>query len=622
MKIPVMLSLRGRQTYQDQEPDVIELVTEGTLEYANGGWNICYEETELTGLQGVITLFRVEPDKILLTRTGKLNSQMVFEKDVCFSIVVPLYNTPIPFLKEMISSVVAQTYPKWELCLADGSDGSHEDVEKEVLHLAAKEPRIKYRKLEENRGISENTNECLKMSTGNYIALFDHDDILHPSALFEMMKAICEKDADYVYTDEVTFESPNIKKLLSYHFKPDFAIDNLRANNYICHFSAFSRELLDKAGYFRSEYDGSQDHDMILRLTSYAKNVIHIPKILYFWRSHPTSVAMDINSKPYAIEAGKRAVCDHIKSSGYEAEVESSRAFPTIYRIRYKLKAQTPEKVSIIIPNKNNARLIRRCIQSILDRTSYKNYEIVIVDSHSTQKGTLDFYDTLNQFDNVKVVNYDKEFNYSVILNFGAQFATGEYLVFLHSDVQIISRRWIEELLMYVQRDDVGIAGGMLYYPDETIQHAGIVLGLGDDRIAGHIFHGQSKEIIGYMGRACYSQNLSAVTSACMMVKTSVFVNIGGFNEEYPNKFSDVDFCLKVRQCGKLIVWTPYAEAIHLESRTREKKHIDDQDKLGYTQECEKFKAQWKDVLSAGDPYYNPNFSLDSPNFDVRVWSI
>ena len=331
------------------------------------------------------------------------------------------------------------------------------------------------------------------------------------------------------------------------------------------------------------------------------------------------SVAMDINSKPYAIEAGKRAVRDNIKKAGYVAEVESSRAFPTIYRIRYKLKAQTPEKVSILIPNKDNAKSLKKCIRAILERTLYPNFEIIIVDNGSTQKSTLDFYESLNEYDHIKIVNYDKPFNYSAVNNFAVQYATGKYYVLLHSDVQIITRRWIEEMLMYVQREDVGVAGAMLYYPDNTIQHAGIVLNLGDDRIGGHIFHRQPKEGIGYMGRACYSQNLSAVTSACMMVKASVYEEVGGFDENYPNVFNDVDFCLKVRQAGKLIVWTPYAEAYHFESKTREKKNDSNRNREKYTQECQKFRTQWKDVLDAGDPYYNPNFSLDSPTFNIKL---
>ena len=549
----------------------------------------------------------------------RLEKETVFDRDICFSIVVPLYNTPIRFLNEMIQSVQNQTYPKWELCLADGSDDAHDEVGKEVCRMADHDNRIKYKKLNGNFGISENTNACLKMTTGNYIALFDHDDILHPSALYEMMKAICDKNADYVYTDEATFESPNIKKIITYHFKPDFSIDNLRANNYICHFSAFSRDVLNQAGVFRSEYDGSQDHDMILRLTECAQNVVHIPKLLYFWRSHPLSVAMDINSKKYAIEAGKRAVRDNIEKAGFEARVESSRAFPTIYRIHYKLKASSPEKVSIIIPNKNNEKLLRKCIHSIFERTTYQNYEIIIVDNGSDQKSIFSYYETLKKHSNIQVVSYDKPFNYSAINNYAVQFASGKYYILLNNDVQIITRRWIEELMMYVQREDVGAAGAMLYYPDNTIQHAGIVLKLGKDRIAGHAFHQMPRGTIGYMGRACYAQNMSAVTAACMMVKASVYEDVGGFDESYPVAFNDVDFCLKIRQSGKLIVWTPYAEAYHFESKTRGKDNDNEERIARFKGDCQRFREKWGDVLDAGDPYYNPNFSLDTASFDANL---
>lgn len=535
-----------------------------------------------------------------------------FDRSIKFSILVPLYNTPVPFLDEMIASVVGQTYSHWELCLADGSDDAHGEVCRAVTRWREKDPRILYRKLDRNLGISENTNACLDMATGEYIALFDHDDILHPSALFEMMQAICGQGADYVYTDEATFESPDIRKLITCHFKPDFAPDNLRANNYICHFSAFSREVLEKTGRFRREYDGSQDHDMILRLTANARNVVHIPKLLYFWRSHPKSVAMDISSKTYAIEAGKHAVQDNIRASGYQAKVESSRAFPTIYRIRYRLREEEPEKVSILIPNKNHVRTLRRCIQSVLQKTTYPNYEILIVDNGSDEPALSEYYRELQEHENIRVLHYDRPFNFSAINNYAAGQATGRYLVLLNNDIQIITPGWMEEMMMYVQREDVGAAGAMLYYPDRTIQHAGIVLGLGADRIAGHAFYRYPKGTVGYMGRACYAQDMSAVTAACMMVRAEVYREVGGMDESYPVAFNDVDFCLRIRRTGRLIVWTPFAEAYHYESRTRGRDDGTEARKIRFREDCRRFAEQWKDVLEQGDPYYNPNFSLDA----------
>ncbi len=553
-----------------------------------------------------LDLSRITPD-----RHAK-ESAVVFDRDITFSILVPLYNTPIKFLDEMIGSVVEQTYGGWELCLADGSDAEHAEVARGVEQWMKKDARIKYLKLEKNLGISENTNACIDMATGNYIALFDHDDVLHPSALYEMMHAICEQDADFVYTDEATFESPNIKKVITFHFKPDFAPDNLRANNYICHFSAFSREVLERAGRFRSEYDGSQDHDMILRLTSNAEHVVHIPKLLYFWRSHPRSVAMDINSKTYAIEAGRRAVRDSIRATGYDAEVTSTKAFPTIYHIKYHLKAQNAEKVSIMIPNKDHCKMLKKCISSILKKTTYPNYEILIIDNGSTEKELKSYYASLVNEPRIRILHDDRPFNFSAINNFAAKEAKGEYLVLLNNDIQIITGNWLQEMMMYVQREDVGAVGAMLYYPDNSTQHAGVILGLGSDRIAGHTFHRVPRGMVAYMGKNCYSQNVSAVTAACMMVKKSVYDAIGGMDESYPVAFNDVDFCLRIRERGLLIVWTPFAEAYHHESLTRGKDHDDNKARRErFKADCKRFTDRWGELLEKGDPYYNPNFSLD-----------
>ena len=537
-----------------------------------------------------------------------------FSKDIKISILVPLYNTPEQFLHEMIRSVLNQTYGNWELCLADGSDAKHQNVEHICKKYVHSDKRVKYKKLEKNLGISENTNACIDMSTGDYIALFDHDDLLHPSALYNVMTEICENDADFVYTDEATFESPNIKNIITVHCKPDYAIDNLRANNYICHLSVFARAILEKAGKFRHEYDGSQDHDMILRLTENANKIVHIPKVLYFWRSHPMSVAMDINSKTYAIDAGKRAVRDSILRSGYEATVESSRAFPTIYKINYELKS-TP-KVSIIIPNKNHKDDLEKCIDSI-NNSTYPYYEIIIIDNGSTDEDLLEYYDTLVKSDNIKITTLDIPFNYSKINNEAVKIATGEYYILLNNDIEIITPNWIEEMLMYAQRNDVGAVGAMLYYDDDTIQHAGVVLKLGAQRVAGHAFNKVHKQELGYMGRLCYAQNMSAVTAACLMVKASIYNEVNGFDEKLSVAYNDVDFCVKIREKGYLIVWTPYAEAYHYESKSRGYETESPEKIQRFNKEVEYFKNKWKDVLEKGDPYYNPNFSLDTSTFDL-----
>ena len=543
-----------------------------------------------------------------------------FKKDIKFSILVPLYNTPEKFLREMIESVINQTYGNWELCLADGSDDEHAFVGKIVREYMDKDSRIKCNKLTENLGISGNTNKCFEMATGDYIGLFDHDDILHPTVLYEYMKAICDEDADYVYCDETTFSGESIDHMITLHFKPDFAPDNLRANNYICHFSVFSKELVDKCGTFRSEFDGSQDHDMILRLTAKARKIVHVPMILYYWRSHAGSVASDINAKSYAIDAAKGAVAAHLNSCGFDGfSIESSRAFETIFRIRYAIKGNP--LVSILIPNKDHTEDLRRIIESILEKTSYDNYEIVIIENNSVTPEIFEYYDSISKHPRIKVVKYEGTFNYSAINNFGAKSADGEYLILLNNDTEVITRSWIEELLMYSQRDDVGAVGCMLYYPDYTIQHAGVVLGLGAHRTAGHSHYGMAKENLGYMGRLCYAQNVSAVTGACMMVKKELFDKVGGLSEEFTVALNDVDFCLKLRELGLLNVFTPFAELFHYESASRGTDVTDDASKENaerYNKESELFKSKWKEVLEKGDPYFNPNFSLDYSNFCLK----
>ncbi len=545
----------------------------------------------------------------------KAQKETVFPKNILFSILVPLYNTPEVFLREMIDSVVSQTYENWELCLADGSDADHAYVEQIVKGYG--DDRIRYERLTENLGISGNTNKCFEMAKGDYIGLFDHDDILHPTALYEYMKVICDKGADYIYCDETTFSGKSIDHMITLHFKPDFAPDNLRANNYICHFSVFSKELVDKCGTFRTEFDGSQDHDMILRLTRAATNIVHVPKILYYWRSHAGSVASDINAKSYAIDAAKGAVAAHLTACGFSGfKIESSRAFETIFRIRYALTGHP--LVSILIPNKDHTEDLRRCIESITDRTSYDNYEIIVIENNSVTDEIKEYYETLKMHPRIKVVSYEGEFNYSAVNNFGASFVEGEYIILLNNDTEVITRNWIEELLMYAQRDDVGAVGCMLYYPDYTIQHAGIVLGMGAHRTAGHSHYKMAKENLGYMGRLCYAQNVSAVTGACLMVKKKLFDEVGGLSEDLAVALNDVDFCLKLRKKGLLNVFTPFAELFHYESVSRGTDVTEEasrQNAERYNKECDLFKEKWRAELDKGDPYFNPNFSLDYSNF-------
>ena len=563
----------------------------------------------------------------------KIERETVFERMVKISILVPLYNTPLNFLEEMIGSVTRQTYQNWELCLADGSDEAHKEVGEYCKKLAAEDARIKYQKLAKNDGISGNTNECLKLATGEYIGLFDHDDILHPSVLYEYVKVINEQDADYIYCDETTFKNGSVDNMITLHFKPDYAVDNLRANNYICHFSCFKKDLLEGMELFRKQFDGSQDHDMILRLTDKAKNVVHVPKLLYYWRSHAGSVASDISAKSYAIEAARGAVADHLRTHGYEHfKITSTRAFETIFKISYEIKGEP--KISIVIANKDHVDDLRRCISSIREKSTYENFEIVVVENNSETEEIFAYYSELtnDKFNKtmkhgdmamsddgvIKVVKYEGEFNYSAINNLGAEKTDGEYILLLNNDTQVITVNWMEELLMYAQREDVGAVGGKLFYANKTIQHAGVVIGLGAHRTAGHTHYGQSRENLGYMGRLCYTQNVTAVTGACLMVKKELFKKVGGLDTGFAVSLNDVDFCLKLRKEGYLNVFTPFAELYHFESISR---GLDDSGEKAqrYNKESEVFREKWKEELVKGDPYYNPNFSLDRSDYSLKI---
>lgn len=552
-----------------------------------------------------------------------------FDKEVKFSILMPLYNTPEAFLRQAIESVTEQTYENWELCLADGSDEEHAYVEQicreymgqDKQYLRPKSSlycRILYKKLPKNEGISGNTNACLAMSTGNYIALFDHDDVLHPSVLYEYAKAICERGADYIYCDEATFKgSGTIDEMITLHFKPDYAPDNLRANNYICHFSAFARRLLDGTELFRSEFDGSQDHDMILRLTSRAKCVVHVPKLLYYWRSHAGSVASDINAKSYAIEAAKGAVAAHLKAQGFKNfEITSTKAFETIFQIKYEILGNP--KVSIIIPNKDHLEDLSRCITSILERSTYDNLEIIVVENNSATEEIFDYYRKIQENPAVHVITYKGEFNYSRINNLGVSEASGEYVLLLNNDTKVITPDWIEELLMYAQRRDVGAVGAKLYYEDRTIQHAGVVLGLGAHRTAGHSHYRVASQNLGYMGRLCYAQNVMAVTGACLMMRKTLFVKLGGLAEAFAVSLNDVDLCVRAWKAGYVNVFTPFAELYHYESVSRGSDGSGE-NAARYEKESELFRQRWKKLLEHGDPYYNPNFSLDRSDFALKI---
>lgn len=533
----------------------------------------------------------------------------VFPKQIKFSIVVPLFNTPEKFLREMIQSVIDQTYSNWELCMADGSDTEHSNVEKICRQYVKKSSRIKYKKLEKNLGISGNTNACLDMATGDYIGLFDHDDLLHPAALHEVMRAVCEQNADFIYTDENTFHSEP-KDAFCHHFKPDYAPDTLRSYNYICHFTVFEKKLLNISGNFRSEFDGSQDYDLILRLTEHAKHIVHIPEILYYWRAHEGSVADNISAKPYTLNAAKHALQEHLHRCGLSGQIEDS-CIPSTYRIIYELDGNP--LVSIIIPNKDHIEDLKKCICSIIEKSTYENYEIIIVENNSVNEETFQYYKRIEKEEKVKIVYWDGVFNYSAINNYGIkEAARGDYLILLNNDIEIITADWIQEMLMFAQRSDVGAVGAMLYYSDDAVQHAGVILGIGG--VGGHAHKYYRRGDNGYMSRLTIAQNMSAVTAACMMLPRHVWDEVGGLDESFAVAFNDVDLCMRIRKAGYLIVWTPYAELYHYESKSRGLEDTPEKKKR-FEGEVHRFQERWKKELEAGDPYYNPNLTLDREDF-------
>ena len=573
------------------------------------------DEKEKEGLLLYKKIAKEYMETYVLPEAGEAEQRTaVFPRNIKFSILVPLYNTPVSYLHDMIDSVLAQTYGNWELCLADGSDAKHRRVGRHCLGYAKKDSRIVYKKLAENKGIAGNTNECIAMATGDYLSLFDHDDMLHPSALYETMRAICTQNADFIYTDEAAFENDDVTDVVNLHFKPDFAPDNLLANNYICHFTSFSAELLKKAGLFRP-YDGSQDHDMILRLTAAAERICHVPKVLYYWRSHPASVASDISAKPYAVEAGKRVVRDYLEAHGIRAEVESTKVFPAIYKIKHELLDRP--MISVLIPNKDHSRDLARCIDSIREKSTYEKYEIIVIENNSEKEITFRYYEYLESLPDVRVVYYSKGFNYSAINNFGESFAKGEYLLLLNNDTEVITPEWMEELLGYAQREDVGAVGAKLYYGDNTIQHAGIVLGLGADRAAGHVSYRVPRESKGYMGRLHYVQDVTAVTGACLMIKKPLYEALGGLDEQFAVALNDVDFCLRLREKGYLNIFMPDAELYHYESKSRGLEDTEEKS-ARFKSEVQLFKERWGEWIERGDPYYNVNFSLDYSDYAIK----
>ena len=532
------------------------------------------------------------------------------------SIVVPLYNTPLNFLEELLDSVVNQTYRNWELCCVDA--GQDTAVGQHVQARAKADPRIRYQKLTENEGIAGNTNHGFELATGDYIALLDHDDILHPCALWYTAQAIVEQGADFVYTDEATFEG-KVENVVLYHFKPDFMLDNLRSNNYICHLTLFSRRLMDAAGGpERMEYNGSQDYELFLRLTETARKIVHIPHALYYWRSSPGSTASDISAKTYCIDAGIAALKAHYARCGVAVDdVSLIPGTPGYYKTDYTI--DHPGRVSILIPTCDHIRDLETCVESIYARTTYPDFEIILIENNSKAPETFRAYQRMQKEhpDNLKVVTWEgKGFNYSALNNFGEKFATGEYLLLLNNDTEVITAAWLEEMVMYAQQKRVGCVGAKLLYPDDTIQHAGVGFGIGG--VAGHLHKYYPASSDGYMGRLNYVQDVYADTAACLLIRKEIYDEVGGLDESYAVAFNDVDFCVRVRQAGYTNVFTPFAQLYHYESKSRGMEDNPEKQKR-FQGEVLRFQARWGDLLAKGDPCTNPNFDIQREDFSLKI---
>ena len=532
------------------------------------------------------------------------------------SIVVPLYNTPLNFLEELLDSVVNQTYRNWELCCVDA--GQDTAVGQHVQARAKADPRIRYQKLTENEGIAGNTNHGFELATGDYIALLDHDDILHPCALWYTAQAIVEQGADFVYTDEATFEG-KVENVVLYHFKPDFMLDNLRSNNYICHLTTFSKVLMEQAGGGeRAEYNGSQDYDLFLRLTEKAQKIAHIPHALYYWRSSPNSTASDISAKTYCIDAGIAALKAHYARCGVAVDdVTLIPGTPGYYKTDYTMAH--PGRVSILIPTCDHIRDLETCVESIYARTTYPDFEILLIENNSKEEQTFRSYERMRKEhpDTLKVLTWQgKGFNYSALNNFGAQYATGEYLLLLNNDTEVITPGWLEEMVMYAQQKRVGCVGAKLLYPDDTIQHAGVGFGIGG--VAGHLHKYFPATSDGYMGRLNYVQDVYGDTAACLLIRKEIYDEVHGLDESYAVAFNDVDFCVRVREAGYTNVFTPFAQLYHYESKSRGMEDNPEKQKR-FQGEVLRFQARWGDLLAKGDPCTNPNFDIQREDFSLKI---
>src|SRR5262245_59245551 len=517
------------------------------------------------------------------------------------TIIIPVYNTEEIWLRRTIQSVQDQVYQNWEVCVVnDASTKSH--VMSILKECAASDPRIRVTHLSKNRGIAGASSKALAMATGEFVGLLDHDDELTPDALWEVASRLNRNpQLDLVYSDEdkLTADGARIEPF----FKPDWSPDLLLSMNYITHFTVFRRSLLEAIGGFRYGYEGAQDYDILLRGTEKTNRIAHVPKILYHWRMVDTSSASSARAKPLTSGSGRRVLEDALKRRGYEASIEVLA--PSRYRARYKIR-KFP-LVSIIIPTKDQVQLLQQCVASIEEKTNHHPYEIVVIDNNSINPETNHYLDALSG--KHRVLRYPRPFNFSAISNFGADHANGEHLLFLNNDSRVIDGEWLTALVEQAQRPEIGAVGAKLLYPDNSIQHAGVTLGICGG--AGHAFRKLPNNRTSYFALADLIRNCSAVTGACMIIPRKVFDQVGGFDEELKVVYNDVDLCLRIREQGYHILYTPFAVLYHFESATR--------GRLRPTKEEELFFQRWIEAIKVGDPYYNPNLTLTREDWSLKL---
>lgn len=527
------------------------------------------------------------------------------------SIICATYNPAKRFLEEMLKSVAAQTYGNWELCVVDG--GSKDGNTDQVLEShESGDDRIAVKRLSANLGIAGNFNCAAAMATGDYVVFLDHDDTLAPFALFEIVRCLnSNAKNDLVYSDEDKLDHRRGRRIMPF-FKPDFSPDLLRSHNYIGHLVAIRRSLGEDIGWFREDVDGAQDYDLILRAADVADEVKHIPKILYHWRAHPGSTARSPRSKTYTTSAGQRVLQAHLQRQGLPGHVRDGE-LPNTFRVVYG--ATQKPKISIIIPNRDQADSLNNCVASLEARSTYSNKEILILENGSQNEETFRLYRRLQHEMSVTVLNWHDRFNVSRVFNFASEYTDGDFLLFLNNDTEAINGDWLERMVEHAQRDEVGAVGAKLHYPHGTIQHAGVIVGL--NGTAGHPFRHYPGNHHGYFGRLKVIHNVSAVTGACLMVSRTKCHECGMFDENFPLAFGDVDFCLRLQQHGYVNVFTPYAKLYHHESKTRG--YEDTPEKAArFAEESRYFQRKWARFIERGDPYYNPNLTLERGDFRIR----